>query len=68
MATLTVKICSRRKGKANRPSELEEILLGYYIRLGLGSQESHVYLRIKWLWRGKRRKRNFGIKSFLSQN
>ena len=68
MAASAVKICSRKKGKTKRPSKLEEILLGYYIRLGLGSQESRVYLEIKRLRHGKRRKRNFRIKSFLSQN
>ena len=41
-----VKICSRKKGKANGPSELEKILLGYYIRLGPRNQESRVYLGI----------------------
>ena len=66
MAALVVKIRSRKKGKANGPSELEKILLGYYIRLGPRNQESHVYLGIKWLRRGKQVKRNFGIKSFLS--
>ena len=44
MAASAVKICSRKKGKANRPSESEKILLGHYIRLGSGSQESRVYL------------------------
>ena len=52
-AASAVKICLRRKGKSNRPSKLEKMLLGYYIRLGLGSQESHVYLRTKWLQRDK---------------
>ena len=47
MATPAVKICSRKKGKAKRPSELEKILLGYYIRLGLGSQETRVYFGTK---------------------
>ena len=46
MAASAVKICSRKKGKANGPSELEKILLGYYIRLGPGSLESRVYLGI----------------------
>jgi len=68
MAALAVKICSRKKGKANRPSKLENILLGYYIRLGPRSQESRVYLEMKRLRRDKRINRNFGIKSFLSQN
>ena len=47
MAALVVKICSRKKGEANGPSELEKILLGYYIRLELRNQESRVYLGIK---------------------
>ena len=64
----SVEICSRKKGKANGPSKLEKILLGYYIRLGPGSQQSHIYLGIKWFQRGKQVNRNFGIKSFLSQN
>ena len=68
MAASAVKIWSRKKGKANRPSESENILLGHYIRLGPRSQESRVYLRIKWLRRGKQVNRNFGIKLFLSQN
>ena len=68
MAASAIKICSRKKGKANRPSKLGKMLLGYYIRLGPGSQESRVYLRIKLLPRGEQMSRNFGIKSFLSQN
>ena len=50
---LVVEACSRKKGKANRPSELEMILLGYYIKLGPRSQESRVYLGTKWLRRDK---------------
>ena len=53
MVASAVKICSRKKGKANGPSKLEKILLGYYIRLGPGSQESCIYLEIKRLRRGK---------------
>ena len=68
MATSAVKICSRKKGKANGPSKLEKILLGYYIRLRPRSQESRVYLGLKQLRHGKQVNRNFGIKSFLSQN
>ena len=68
MVALVIKICSRKKGKANGPNKLEKILLGYYIRLGLGSSESCIYLGIKRLRRGKQINRNFGIKSFLSQN
>ena len=68
MAVSAVKICSRKKGKANGPSELEKILLGYYIKLRPGRQESCIYLRIERLWRGKHINMNFGIKSLLSQN
>ena len=68
MVASAVRICSRKKGKANGLSELEKILLGYYIKLRLGSQESCVYLRIKRLRCGKRINRNLGIKSLLSQN
>ena len=64
MAASAVKICPRKEGKANGLSELEKILLGYYIRLGLRNQESRVYLGLKWLRRGKQVNRNFGIKSF----
>ena len=68
MAALVVKICSRKKGKANRLSELEKILLGCYIKLRPRNQESRVYLGIKRLRHGKQVNRNFGIKLFLSQN
>ena len=64
MAASAVKIYSRKKGKANGLSELEKILLEYYIRLGLGSQESCIYLGTKWLRHGEQVNRNFGIKSF----
>ena len=46
MTVSAVKICSRKKGKANGPSELEMILLGYYIKLRPRSQESRVCLGI----------------------
>ena len=68
MAAASIRICSRKKGKANGPSELEKILLGYYIKLRPGSQESCVYLGIERLQRRKQINRNFGIKSLLSQN
>ena len=68
MTALDIKIFSRKRGKANRPSELEEVLLGYYIKLRPRSQESCVYLGIERLRCGKRINRNFGIKSLLSQN
>ena len=51
-------------GKANRPSKLEKMLLGYYIRLGPRSQESRVYLGTKRLRCSKHINRNFGTKSF----
>ena len=68
IAASTVKICSRKKRKANGPSELEKILLGYYIRLRPRNQESGIYLGTQRLRRGKQVNRNFAIKSFLSQN
>ena len=46
MAALTVEVCSRNKEKVSRPSELEMILLGYYIEFGPRDQESCVYFGI----------------------
>ena len=66
MIVSDIKICSRKRGKANGPSELEEVLLGYYIKLRPRSQESCVYLGIEWMWCGEQINRNFGIKSLLS--
>ena len=43
VAALAVEVCSRKKEKVSRPSELEMILLGYYIDFGLRSQEPCVY-------------------------
>ena len=68
MAASAIEICSRKKRKVNGPSELEEVLLGYYIKLRPGGHESCVYFGIERLWCGKRINRNFGIKSLLSQN
>ena len=68
IAASVVEFCSRKKGKANSVSESKRILLGHYIRLGPGSQDSCVYLGAKWLRRGKQINRNFGIKLLLSQN
>ena len=56
MTASDIKICSRKRGKANGPSELEEVLLGCYIKLKPGSQESRVYLGIERLRCGKRTK------------
>ena len=66
MAVSAVRICSRKKGKANGPSELEKVLLGYYIKLRPGSQKSRLYLETKKLRCGKQINGNFGIKLFLS--
>ena len=63
MTASTVEVGSRKE-KANRPSRLEKILLGCYIKLRPGSQESCVYLGIEQLRRGKPMDCNFGIKSF----
>ena len=46
MAALVVEACSRKNGKVNRSSELEIMLLGYYIKFGSSNHESHVYFRI----------------------
>ena len=43
MVASAVKICSRKKGKADRLIELEMILLGHYIKFGPRNQESRVY-------------------------
>ena len=53
MTASAIKVGSRKKEKVNRLSELEKVLLGCYIKLRLGSQESCVYLGIKHLRRGK---------------
>ena len=43
MAASAVKICSRKKVKASGLSELEKILLGYYIKFG-PRISSHAYI------------------------
>ena len=53
MTASAVEVGSREKEKAKRPSELEEILLGCYMRLGPGSQELCVYLGTERLRRDK---------------
>ena len=65
MTASAVEVGSRKKEKANRPSGLEKILLGCYIKLGPRSQESCVYLGIEQLRRGKPMDWNFGIKLVL---
>jgi len=64
MTVLAVKVGLRKKEKANRPSGLQKILLGCYIKLGPGNQESCVYLGIEQLWYGEPMNWNFGIKLF----
>ena len=53
MMASAVKVGLRKKEKANRPSELQKILLGCYIKLRPRSQESCVYLGIVQLRHGK---------------
>ena len=43
VVALVVEVCSRKKGKVSRLSELEMTLLGYYIEFGPRSQEPCVY-------------------------
>ena len=43
VAALTVEVCSRKKGKVSRSSELDMILLGYYIEFGSIDQEPCIY-------------------------
>ena len=64
MTALAVKVGLRKKEKANRPSRLQKILLGCYIKLRPESQELCVYPEIVQLWHGKPMNWNFGIKSF----
>ena len=44
VAALVVEARSKKKGKANGPSELEMILLRYYTKFGPRNQKSRVYL------------------------
>ena len=64
MTASAVKVGLRKKEKANRPSRLQKILLGCYIKLGPKSQETCVYIGIAQFWHGKPMNWNFGIKSF----
>ena len=43
MVTLAVEVCSRKKEKVSRSSELEMILMEYYIEFGPRDQEPCVY-------------------------
>ena len=53
MTTSAVGVGSRKEEKAKRPRASKEILLRYYIRLRLKSQELCVYLGIERLRRAK---------------
>ena len=53
MTASAVEVGSRKKEKAKGPSKSEKIVVGCYIRLGLGSQELCVYLGIEQLRHGK---------------
>ena len=44
VAALAVEVSSRNKAKVSRLSELEMILLGYYIEFGPRDQEPCAYL------------------------
>ena len=64
MTASAVGVGSRKEGKPKRPRASKEILLRYYMRLRLGSQELCVYLGIERLRRDKPISWNFGIKPF----
>ena len=67
VAALVVEACSK-EGKVNQPSELEMIMLGYYIKFRPRISKVTRISRNKRLRHGEQVNRNFGIKSFLSQN
>ena len=68
VAALVVEARLKKKGKANGSNELEMILLGYYIKFRPRiSGVTHLFQN-KRLRHGEQVNRNFGIKSFLSQN
>ena len=54
MAALAVEVCSRKKGEVSKLSELEMILLGYYIEFGPRSQELCVYFEMSGCNTGNR--------------
>ena len=67
MAALVVEARSK-KGKVDGPNELEMILLRYYIKFIPRISRVTRISRNKWLRHGEQVNRNFGIKSFLSEN
>ena len=66
VAALVVEARSKEKGKVNGPSELEMILLGYYIKFRPRISGVTCTFQNKRLRHGEQVNRNFGIKSFLS--
>ena len=68
MVALVVEDRSKKKGKVDGPNESEMVLLGYYIKFGPRISRITRVSRNKRLRHGERINRNFGIKSFLSQN
>ena len=68
VAALVVEARSKKKGKANGPNESEMILLGYYIEFRPRKPRVTRISQNKRLRYGEQVNRNFGIKSFLSQN
>ena len=68
VAALVVEARSKKKGKVNGPNESKKILLGYYIKFGPRISRVTRISRNEWLRHGEQVNRNFGIKSFLSQN
>ena len=67
VVALDVEACSK-KGKANGPNESKMILLEYYIKFGPRISRVTCIFQNKRLRHGEQVNRNFGIKSFLSQN
>ena len=67
-AALAVEARLKKKGKVNGLNESEMILLGYYTKFRPRISRVTCISWNKRLWHGEQVNRNFGIKSFLSQN
>ena len=68
MTASAVEICSRKKRKANRSSEFGNDTVGILYKTRTEKSGVMRMSRNKWLRHGEQINRNFGIKSFLSQN
>ena len=68
MAALVVEARLKKKGKVDGPNESEMILLEYYIKFGPRISRVTRIFQNKRLRHGEQVNRNFGIKSYLSQN